>query len=67
MVMSDLNKMMLFMFLGLIVAIMMLGFSRSPKASPSTGLVERTRVRTPSRQPASPTSPETYPSNERAY
>ena len=31
---SDVSKMMLFMFLGLIVAILVLGFHRSPQAQP---------------------------------
>ena len=35
---SDLSKMMLFMFLGLIVAILVLGFHRSPQAAPTANI-----------------------------
>jgi len=35
---SDLSKMMLFMFLGLIVAILVLGFHRSPRAAPTANV-----------------------------
>jgi hypothetical protein len=35
---SDLSKMMLFMFLGLIIAILVLGFHRSPKAAPTANV-----------------------------
>lgn len=35
--MSDTTKAMLFMFLGLLVAILLLGYHKSPKASPQLG------------------------------
>lgn len=38
---SDLSKMMLFMFLGLVVAILVLGFHKSPQASPALGAKDR--------------------------
>lgn len=60
---SDMTKMMLFMFLGLVIAILVLGFHKSPAATPSKQVTIATNTnRTPS-----PTPREPYPSDRRAY
>jgi len=64
--MNDLTKMMLFMFLGLVVAILVLGFSRSPKASPALGS-QRNLTTTSSPPSQSDSQSEPYPSDDRPY
>jgi len=54
--MSDTTKAMLFMFLGLLVAILLLGYHKSPKASPTLGAQEK---RTVARVAATQTRPST--------
>lgn len=65
---SDMNKMMLFMFLGLIFAIFVLGFHKSPKASIATGarLAQEQAGKRTSSSKVSP-SRKTYPSNRSNY
>jgi len=63
MALSDLEKMFLFGFLGLVFAILALGFHRSPKPSPALGR----KVRAAEPSTPSPTTSESYPSNKRDY
>lgn len=44
--MSDTTKAMIFMFLGLLVAILLLGYHKSPKASAALGAQEKRGVAT---------------------
>ena len=43
---SDLSKMMLFMFLGLVIAILVLGFHRSPRAAPTANVGQYNKPKT---------------------
>jgi len=63
--MSDMTKMMLFMFLGLVVCILVLGFHKSPQASPTAGAQQAGA--TGNRTPSPSVSSETYPSNRSDY
>jgi len=64
---DDMTKMLLFVFLGLIIAILVLGYHKSPQASPALGLKGLTGKPAAASAPTQPTSREVYPSNKRSY
>lgn len=61
--MDDVTKAMLFMFLGLVICILVLGFHKSPQASTELARKRASATRTPSQKVSS----ETYPSDRSDY